>query len=582
MLTKKYIWVLVFALALAECLMPKHATPLQSSDLQEKIRKVFSGDRALATVASLEADPWRLAGNKPFNRAIALGVEQLEKAGYILEADARPSDRLIYRIEKRRMDEPTWEPKSASLTIVGQSVPLLDFKTNMNMIAVNSYSTPIGGVEAELVSVGRGRPEDLEGKELAGKIVLVDYPYPPPKFVTEAYKLGVIGVVMYVPSYPMKEAPTNSIQFHYFNLDAGQWVVLLSSNAKENLFKAVATSPVPLRVHVDIQTLIYESDEQMIVAEILGSSAPEERFVSSGHVSEPGANDNASGVGTQVELARTLAQLLKKGQWNPSRTVTFIWGDEIGAVEWFLTKDPKRAKGVKWGISLDMVGETENFLVEKTGDPSAIWTRGKDHHSGWGGEKPISADQLFPSFLNDFVVGRCLDQAATNGWKVRANPFEGGSDHVSFIDAGVPAVLFNHYPDTAYHHDNDRLGRVNPIEMANVGVCAGSVAAILTTADGAAAQAVVDEVKVAALERLATEFKLSQAEVAKGGKLDQEVTIITTWTEWYARALQTTQQIEVGGPSPSTTATIDAAIAEIKRVGEQYVAELKATTPPSH
>ena len=38
---------------------------------------------------------------------------------------------------------------------------------------------------------------------------------------------------------------------------------------------------------------------------------------------------------------------------------------------------------IKWGISLDMVGENTDitggtFLIEKMPDPSAIWTRGND------------------------------------------------------------------------------------------------------------------------------------------------------------------------------------------------------------
>lgn len=586
MTTKRYVRgaLLILGLFFAGCFGPKHSMTSQQSRmlLEEQIRKTFSGDAALQTVASMEKDPWRLAGNGPFNRAIQLVADRLKRAGFVPEDRAKPGDRLVYRTEKRPMEDgdTTWEPQDASLTIVGQRVPLLEFRKNLNMIAINSYSTPVGGIEAELVSVGRGRAEDLEGKDLAGKIVLVDYPYPPPKFLAEAYKLGVIGVVMYVPSYPMKEAPTNSIQFRYFPLNPGQWVILLSSDAKEELFKAVAVGPV--RVRVDIQTRVYHSEEQMIVAEIRGSSAPEERFVSSAHVNEPGANDNASGVGAQLELARTLAQLLKQGKWNPQRTVTFIWGDEFGAIKWYLAQDPKRAKGVKWGISLDMVGETDNFLIEKTADPSAIWTRGDDHHSGWGGDEPLKVEDLLPSFLNDFVLGRCFEQARTNGWKVRANPFEGGSDHVSFIEAGVPAVLFNHYPDTAYHHDNDRLGRVDPVEMTNVGVCAGFVAAILAAPDSAMVQTIIEEVKQAALERLETEFKLSQAELAKGGDLNHELRILVFWIDWYAKALRTTEKVEVGGSSPTTSKAISDSVAAVTEAGEKYIADLKTgqSLPP--
>ena len=59
----------------------------------------------------------------------------------------------------------------ASLTIVGQDSALLRWTTNRNMLAVNSYATPAGGVTAAVVSVGAGQPDDWAGKDVAGKIV---------------------------------------------------------------------------------------------------------------------------------------------------------------------------------------------------------------------------------------------------------------------------------------------------------------------------------------------------------------------------------------------------------------------------
>ncbi|MBL0170269.1 MAG: hypothetical protein IPP90_05965 [Gemmatimonadaceae bacterium] len=57
-----------------------------------------------------------------------------------------------------------------------------------------------------------------------------------------------------------------------------------------------------------------------------GALRPAERFVYSAHVQEPGANDNASGVGLLAEMARTAAVMFKRGQVNPARTSTFLWG----------------------------------------------------------------------------------------------------------------------------------------------------------------------------------------------------------------------------------------------------------------
>jgi len=80
-------------------------------------------------------------------------------------------------------------------------------------------------------------------------------------------------------------------------------------------------------------------------------------------------------------MARLTAQLVTAKQIAPQRTITFLWGDEIISTGRYIRDDSVRAKGIKWGLSLDMVGEDVqktggSFLIEKMPDPSAIWTRG--------------------------------------------------------------------------------------------------------------------------------------------------------------------------------------------------------------
>ena len=85
-----------------------------------------------------------------------------------------------------------------------------------------------------------------------------------------------------------------------------------------------------------------------------------------------------------------------------------------------------RAVGIRWGLSLDMVGEDTKktggtFLIEKMPDPSAIWTRGEDKHTEWGGSA-LTKEQMTPHYFNDLVLGRALEMAATNGWVVKSFP----------------------------------------------------------------------------------------------------------------------------------------------------------------
>ena len=564
-------------------LLPRAATYAQAapsvpaiSRLFDIVRPAYSGDRALSTVAFVE-QRWRWPGNQGFQESIDHIAEQLRAAGYVDEKAAKAADRLTFRIEQRSMSGPAWDPLDASLTLVGSSAPLLRFATNRNMLAVNSSSTPVDGVEAEVVSVGKGENGAFDRVSLAGKIVFGEMPVG--RLSSEGRKRGAIGVLAYaMPAYTQPETHRTSIQFASIPADADSkaWALLLSYEARDVLVRALAAGPV--RVRVTTRSRFSQSVERTVIADVRGNSRPNERFVFSAHVQEPGANDNASGVGAQVEMARVIASLIPAGTVDPRRSITFIWGNEIQATRRYLA-DASRAETVKWGLSLDMVGEdTEKtggtFLIEKMPDPSAVWTRGEDHHTEWGGS-PLDVDQLRPHFFNDFVLQRCLDQAAVTGWVVRTNPFEGGSDHVPFLDAHKPAVLFWHFTDAYYHTDNDRLPNVSPRELANVGVSALVSALTLASADGPTARGLVAEVERAAIARLDVETALSRQALATGGDRGRETMILETWTDWYRRAIRTMAEIEVGGSSRETARAIAAADAAIEKAGKQRVANLR-------
>jgi hypothetical protein len=324
-----------------------------------------------------------------------------------------------------------------------------------------------------------------------------------------------------------------------------------------------------------VDTRIYESEELTLVAEVRGASEPEERFVFSAHVQESGANDNASGVAAQSELARAFAEGVHSGVFNPQRTITMLWGDEISSTRAYMEEDPARTEKVLWGLSLDMVGEDTDktggtFLIEKMPDPSAVWTRGQDEHTEWGG-RPMSVDQLTPHYLNDFTLRRCLDQAEDTGWVVRTNPFEGGSDHVPFLRAGTPGILFWHFTDQHYHTDGDRVDMVSAATLWNVAVCSAVSAMVLTSADEAMATYLIHELEQAAMNRLKEELEQGKIALMAGAEVEEERRIVQTWTDWYLAALDTTRDIEVGGPSPETLRALEEAKARLERAGAVIV-----------
>ncbi|RIA11048.1 Zn-dependent M28 family amino/carboxypeptidase [Flavobacteriaceae bacterium MAR_2010_72] len=506
----------------------------------------FTGDLAYETTAFVE-QYWRVVGNTGFNKSIYKIEEQLKKVGFVNEANAKPNDLFTYRIEKRPLERPTWEPVNAVVKINNDEFPLLEFASNRNMIVLNSFSTPEEGVLAEVIYV-----EDikaLKDLDVHGKIVFAETS-PAQLMRNGVLGAGALGIVTYNnPDYLQPEKNRTSIQFRSIPYDEDQkpWAIALSYEAKERLKTKLAQGKVEL--FVNIQTNSYPSEELTIIADIKGATRPEERLVFSAHVQEPGANDNASGVGLALEMASLTAQLITNNQLKLDRTLTFLWGDEIVSTGRYVKEDSIRAKSIKWGISLDMVGENTEitgatFLIEKMPDPSAIWTRGKDQHTEWGGKVLTLAD-MQPHYLNDFLISQFEAQGKRANWKVSTNPYEGGSDHVPFLRNNIPSVLFWHFTDQFYHTDNDRLDKVSKSTLKNVGTAALISAYTLLNGNENTAKNIIKILEAAALSRLNEELLHSQIAIENGATINSQIEIIKAWEDWYLKAIETTKDIVV-------------------------------------
>lgn len=528
----------------------------REKELAAQARAHFNADNALKTVAYVESR-WRLAGNTGFNESIYLVEKQLKDAGYINEAGAPANTRLTYRIEKRPMKRLTWEPVDAQVYIVGEAAPVLSFRTNRNMIAINSSSTPDEGIVADLVLIEN---EAQWKQDLKGKIVMSDGGIG--GVYAKALQNGAAGALGYdLPSYTQPEKNIHSIQFGSigFSKENQGWGILLSYAARERLKAAAAKGAVKLKVVV--KTKAYASEELTIVADVHGSAKPGERFVFSAHVQEPGANDNASGVGTLAEMARVTAALVNSGTLDPRRSLTFLWGDEIVSTRRYIVEDSIRAKGIKWGCSLDMVGEDTkktggSFLIEKMPDPSAVWTRGNDKHSEWGGS-PLPESAIVPHYFNDLLLTRCLNEAKDNDWVVNTNPFEGGSDHTPFLDAKIPGLLMWHFTDMFYHTDSDRFDKVSGTTMKHVGVSGLVTSWLLTSADNQTTIGLVKDLHASAGRRLSDELVISRANIAKGMNKAAEVRILNAWQSYYLNAIDKMKEIPVDIPDEKLLKAIE-------------------------
>jgi hypothetical protein len=499
---------------------------------------------------------WRISGNPGFNGSIDRIRDGLQSAG------------VAHRVEEFASRGRGWDYQAGTLSFADTGEVLLSRERDRVSLCINSFSTA-GVVEAPLVDVGAGAAADFEGKNVKGAVVLGSAAAG--QLWQQAVKArGAIGVIS--TSIAPYIRPADPAQFAFPDQwDVFQWgSVPYDEAVKAFGFKADLRAATKMRdrlksgsvrVKVDVRSTFYDGPSRYLVAEIPGTVKPDERIVMVAHIQEPGANDDGSGCGTLYALVLALQKAIAATALPaPGRTLTFIWGDENRASRAWLTSHPEQAKGVQYMFSLDMTGEDVGktggtFLIEKQPDPSAVWPRPSDPHTAWGASQ-VKPEELKGSLLNDVHLAICQRRATDTGWIVKTNPYEGGSDHTEFRNAGIPALLDWHFTDRYYHTNLDRPDKTSPAEMVNVGVAVATSAWFLASAADADALAAVELVARAAAARL---------ELEKRQQATEE--ILAAWRKWYREALDSVRTLSPSGPSPALAAAIDKARARLAVAG---------------
>ncbi|MBI2895885.1 MAG: M28 family peptidase [Deltaproteobacteria bacterium] len=478
-------------------------------DAEERAFGLIDGARAMELVAELDRG-FRVRGNEPYGASMAAIERELVAAlprGAVSSFGAGG-------------DLSAWTPRSAALELRAEGLSEgLSFDrpedVARTMLAINSFSTPPDGVDAEVRLLGAG---DVRGAIALGG------PDPALTYERAVVQGGALGVLI----APEREGPggPDGIPFGEIPYDParrsfGVFLPRRLAWAVEGLLRRGAR----VKARVRVETSQGTSRARTIVATLPGGDARAKSIVLCAHVDEPGANDNASGAAALVEVARALPRI--------DRTVRLIWGTEIESpAEWLRSHGSE----VEAAIALDMVGEDPRaigpLLVERTPDPGAIWTRPPDRHTGWG-EAEVDPATIRGSALAAVVVAAL----GTRAPGARTNPFEGGSDHEPFLDRGIPAVLVWHFPDDAYHTSLDRTGRVSASELRRV--AAGVVAAVelLGRTDAAARDAALAIAEDAAVRRVDQELAASLRALAGGSPLAHEERILAAWGRFHDEAL---------------------------------------------
>ncbi|MCB9913804.1 MAG: M28 family peptidase [Planctomycetes bacterium] len=268
-----------------------------------------------------------------------------------------------------------------------------------------------------------------------------------------------------------------------------------------------------------------EKPLRTLVARVVGATRPQEAVTVVAHVQEPGAGDNASGVGGVCEAACALARRVRAEELpRPARSVVFVFGDEMRQSSIWLEDTALTPFAA---ISADMLGQARDAtgaicLLERAPDPGALDLLPPDAHTPWGAGR-VGSDDLKPNGLALVARTALADVArATGGWTFSENPWEGGSDHDVFLGRGVPAILIWHFTDFTYHTGLDRLGRLDPEELRRTSV--GVLATALAVADLRRA----DLERYLASDALELELRTAAAETAARPEVAER------WRAWSA------------------------------------------------
>jgi len=189
---------------------------------------------------------------------------------------------------------------------------------------------------------------------------------------------------------------------------------------------------------VMLQGFILNGGSQNVVARSPGGEC---QVVAGGHYDSvavgPGANDNASGTATVLEMARVLAA---DGEFDDVCFVLF-GAEEIGLIgsgEFVDSLSADEKQQIEGMLNFDMVGAGSQWLLV-------------------GSEALVDlAAQEADSLGLAYQVAEAL-------------PAGLGSDHDSFIKEGIPAMVFHRLGDPHYHTPEDRAEFVQGGLLAEIG-----------------------------------------------------------------------------------------------------------------
>jgi aminoglycoside N3'-acetyltransferase len=334
------------------------------------LRPIVSPDSLMANLEELwRYDRW--FSYDKFETSCAAAVEQMMAAGLEdAEVISFPADgKTVYGDMPMPL---AWDAEEAELHLIeedGSQRLLASYQdTPCNLLMFSSPTLP-EGIEADVVRIEDGaNPVAYEGLELAGKIIFTSAP--PSGTIPLAAAHGAAGIISdwlrTVPGVSDRESLKDAVGWinDGFNAlgtrgrdDLDIFGFMLSPKAGDALRQRFDRGE-SIRVKARVKARLYKGTLGVATGLIPGVDR-EKEILLTGHLFEPGAGDNASGVAAMIEACRALTQLIKEGkQPQPKRSIRCVFGLEILGLSAYLHKKRFRLKNIIAGLNLDDIGGT--------------------------------------------------------------------------------------------------------------------------------------------------------------------------------------------------------------------------------
>jgi hypothetical protein len=490
-MTHLLIRTLFFTLVTAGILHAGQKVTLMDDTALEAFRATVSGALAKSHIVALSqmhrvqaSEGYHRAAEYVRDRAVSYGLEEVRIIELPADGETRYNHFRAYY---------GWQAEEGTLWEVAPRKERIADYAEMR-VALADYSQD-ADVTTELVDVGQGiGNEDYEGKEVRGKIVLAGGSVASVHREAVAQR-GAAGILSYFPNQRTGWSGDDVDQVRWGHLDpanTGNRFAFMIGLRKAREFRGRLAAGEKIELEARVRARLVPANYEVVTGVIPGSELPQEEIVFTCHLDHqnPGANDNASGAATILEVARTLSLLVSSGRIPPPRrTIRFVWPPEIAGTYAFLARHPDITSRLKAGIHMDMVGgipQTNKSIFFLSRPPASL-------PSFIGDVGEVFFDYVKTSSRNlaahgDFGDAILSPEGTKEDFVAEVEGINLGSDHQVLEDSyfGIPTLNFHDWPDIYIHTNKDRPEHLDATKLQRVaflGATTGYTLARLGVAD---------------------------------------------------------------------------------------------------